>query len=243
MIVASINDSWEGQELNAVEAERFKNESTPACTDCVHEIDIIALDTALARLQNAIDSRYSRASCLRLWSHFVRLRDGFSCVRCDNKRHVSAHHVCRKSFMPEASLQPGNGITLCDSCHKAVHSGYNGRPDMSMPMDAQGAEKLSILEDLYGRLFADSGDRGLLDERYYYLSDSVLAKFKKFQGFDWQHPFPGSRIEQAYLIWKQAPKPVVDAILTANGFSNVLNRPPPRGGIIVFFDDGSDVSS
>ncbi|MEN5084013.1 hypothetical protein ABE438_16150 [Bosea sp. TWI1241] len=197
------------------------------------------LDRALLKLDVSIERRRPGKSCLQLWSHFVRLRDGFSCVRCGSEHRVSAHHICRKSFMPEAAFQVGNGITLCYGCHRIVHRGYNGRPDLNMPMDGQGGEKIDIMEDLYGRLFVDGERRNLLDSNYYYLSDSVLAKFKMFQGFDWSTPFPGSRIEQAYLIWRQSPKGITDAILAANGFPNLSLRPPLRGGALIISGDGS----
>jgi len=212
-----------------------------SCRDFNNVTDRAALDRALSKLNKFIERRRPGKSCLQLWSHFVRLRDGFSCVRCGSRHRVSAHHICRKSFMPEAAFQVGNGITLCQGCHRIVHRGYNGRPDLNMPMDGQGGEKIDIMEDLYGRLFVDGERRGLLDSNYYYLSDSVLAKFKMFQGFDWSTPFPGSRIEQAYLIWRQSPKGITDAILAANGFPDLAVRPPLRGGALIISGDGSRV--
>jgi hypothetical protein len=51
--------------------------------------------------------------------------------------------------------QTGNGITLCSTCHADAHRGFNGRADLGLPMDAQGGEKIELLVDLYGALFAD----------------------------------------------------------------------------------------
>lgn len=110
----------------------------------------------------------------------------------------------------------GNGICLCVDCHKEAHEEFNGRADLQLPMDAQGGEKIEIMTDLYGELCRDAGEQGLLRDDYYYLSDSVLCKFKIFQGFDPFTHFPGSRIEQAHLIWLQTPLNVRNALLMAN---------------------------
>jgi len=164
---------------------------------------ITEIETALGRLDAAIKAGSSDHRCLRHWSEFIRLRDGHRCVDCHSRRRLSAHHICRKTFLPEARFQTGNGITLCNRCHREAHKGFNGRPDLSSPMDAQNGEKLSYMERLYCILAQDAKARRLLRDDFYFLSDQVLAKFKLFQGFEWQTPFPGSRVEQAYLIWAQ----------------------------------------
>lgn len=45
----------------------------------------------------------------------------------------------------EAQFQTGNGITLCKKCHTEAHTGFNRRPDLSLPMNAQGGEKIETL--------------------------------------------------------------------------------------------------
>lgn len=119
--------------------------------------------------------------------------------------------------MPEMQLMTGNGISLCPSCHKEAHADFNGRPNLQLPMDAQGGEKIEIMTDLYGELCRDATERNLLRDDYYFLSDLILSKFKMFQGFDPFTPFPGHCIEQAHLIWRQTPINVKNAILEANG--------------------------
>ena len=111
----------------------------------------------------------------------------------------------------------GNGISLCQDCHKEAHEGFNGRPNLQLPMDAQGGEKIEIMTDLYGELCRDATERNLLRDDYYFLSDLVLSKFKMFQGFDPFIHFPGLCIEQAYLIWLQTPLNTKNALLVANG--------------------------
>src|SRR4051812_14246654 len=98
------------------------------------------ISTKLGKLQAALAGGLSREGCLRLWSKFIRERDGHRCVDCHSRCRLSAHHICRKSFLAAAEFQTGNGITLCASCHKEMHDGFNGRPDLGLPVDAQNGE-------------------------------------------------------------------------------------------------------
>jgi hypothetical protein len=86
-------------------------------------------------------------------------------------------------------------------------------------MDAEGGEKIDLLTALFGSLIADAKQRHLLTDEYYYLSDDVLETFKAFQSIPRQLAFPGSRLEQAFLIWRQTPRCTLNALLQANGFS------------------------
>ena len=123
---------------------------------------VASVEAALNRLDQAIASGLNRVRCLRRWSEFIRERDGHRCVDCHATRNLSAHHICRKTFLPEAEYQTGNGITLCRDCYRQVHEGFNGRPDLGEPMDAQGGEKLKYMERLYCILDQDALERGLL---------------------------------------------------------------------------------
>jgi hypothetical protein len=179
------------------------------------EMELQALDAALAKLHDAVATGRSIDTCLRLWSEFVRLRDEGRCVDCHRTRNLAAHHICRKTFLPEARFQTGNGITLCRDCHRELHQGFNGRPDLRLPMDAQNGEKIETLPRLYSILFQDACERGLTSDDYYYLSPSVLAKFKMFQGFEPSDEFAGYRIEQASHIWNACPQDTLKAVLMA----------------------------
>lgn len=81
--------------------------------------------------------------------------------------------------------------------------------------------------------------RYLLRDDFYFLSDSVLARFKMFQGFEPSDEFPGYRLEQACTIWSAPPQNTLRAVLAANGF-----RPPPRpilpGTAMLFIGDELD---
>ena len=97
-----------------------------------------------------------------------------------------------------------------------MHRGFNGVPDLNEPMDAQGGEKIEAMVQLFGILLEDATERGQLSDNFYFLSDSVLSKFKLFQGFEPLHPFAGFRLEQADSIWNQTPQNLLRAILLAN---------------------------
>lgn len=179
---------------------------------------IASIQARLERLTEAVEAGLNRTRCLRRWSEFIRERDGHRCVDCHSTRNLSAHHICRKVLLPEAEYQTGNGITLCRECHREVHAGFNGRPDTSEPMDAQGGEKLRLIERLYCILDQDAVERRLLLPGFYELDEQILAKFKLFQGFAWDTPFPGPPVRQAYLIWAQSSLAVRRALAEANGF-------------------------
>ncbi|HEX8451755.1 MAG TPA: hypothetical protein VF647_06650 [Longimicrobium sp.] len=138
--------------------------------------------------------------------------------------------------MPEAEFQTGNGATLCFSCHKEYHEDFNGKPDLRLLMDAQGGEKIERLAVLYSMLYDDACTRNLLRDDYYFLSDSVLSKFKMFQGFEPYLAFAGYRIEQARSIWNQSPFGTLSAVISAQGlgldpmlFVRGLERVPQFG--------------
>jgi hypothetical protein len=192
--------------------------------------DISAIEAKLAKLQAALSGDLPRDRRLRRWSEFIRERDGHRCVDCHSRRRLSAHHICRKSFLAEPQFETGNGITLCSACHREVHRGFNARPDLSLPVDAQGGEKLAAMERLYSILTDDAVERGLMRDDFYFLSDELLASFKRMQGYDPATYFPGSRIEQAYLILAEGELGMRRAMAEANGVP-MTNQPLLPGGL------------
>ena len=135
------------------------------------------------------------------------------------KKRLSAHHVIRKSFWKHLRFQTGNGITLCYICHKDPHEGFNGRPDLSQPMDAQGGEKIDLFTGYLGALVLDSRVRNIFQEHFYYFDDYALEAFRKIQGIPDAAIFKGRRIEQAYQIWNQTPRGMLEAIMGSLGVS------------------------
>jgi len=61
------------------------------------------------------------------WSFKIKTRDKFKCKICGyknaqkNPKYLVAHHLFLKSFYPELSLLPNNGITLCNVCERQCH--------------------------------------------------------------------------------------------------------------------------
>ena len=110
----------------------------------------------------------------------------------------------------------GNGMTLCRKCHRHAHEGYNGRPDVSLPMDAQGGEKIELLAELYGVL-AEAAKAGLhQDARFYHLSEQVLSKFKLLQGFGAFDEFAGLPVRRAASIWNAPQTDLMRTVVEAN---------------------------
>lgn len=179
-----------------------------------------------SKLIRALETNQSHLTCIRLWSIFIRMRDGTNCLRCGSKQDLAAHHIFRKSFLTSAQYEPGNGITLCRRCHKELHSGFNGRPNMQLPMDAQGGEKAEDISLMLNLLVMKSREHKHHVEEWYYLSKSTLSTINMLQGFDSDVRLDTSRIEQAYIVWNQASLPTRNAILKANGFaSNDVTTP------------------
>jgi hypothetical protein len=199
--------------------------------------DLEEITVKLTRLYAALASGLPRERCLRRWSEFIRERDGHRCVDCHSRRHLSAHHISRKSFLAQAQFQTGNGITLCRECHSEMHRGFNSRPDLSLPVDAQGGEKLASMERLYSILTDDAVERRLMREEFYFLSDELLASFKRMQGYDPATYFPGSRIEQAYLILAECELGIRRAMAEANGVP-MTDHPLLPGGLYLVVADG-----
>jgi hypothetical protein len=205
-------------------------------TNNSYSLELSTMSAKLERLYLALDRGASRARCLRLWSEFIRERDGHRCLDCHSRNNLSAHHICRKCFVAGAQYDTGNGITLCKTCHRELHVGFNGRPSTSLPVDWQGGEKLAYMARLYSILVDDAVDRGLVGDDFYFVSDQLLTTFKTMQGYEQSTDFPGSRVEQAYLVLAESENPMRRALAEADGFP-MTNEPLLPGGMYLVFDD------
>ncbi len=59
------------------------------------------------------------------WRLSVFKEDSFTCQKCLNEGgDLQAHHILAFYKYPEARLITGNGITLCEGCHKEFHKEY-----------------------------------------------------------------------------------------------------------------------
>ena len=132
-----------------------------------------------------------------------------------------------------AQFQTGNGITLCRACHSELHKGFNSRPDISLPIDAQGGEKLGSMERLFSILTDDAIERELHSEEFYFVSDELLTLLKGWQGYPENAHFPGGRLEQAYLILAEPELGARRALAATYGFQ-FPDRPLLPGGALLF---------
>ena len=56
------------------------------------------------------------------WRLAVFKRDNYKCCCCNKTgKKLNAHHIKRWSEYPSLRYDIDNGITLCESCHKAIH--------------------------------------------------------------------------------------------------------------------------
>lgn len=56
----------------------------------------------------------------RKWREKIIQRDK-ACVMCGSTEKLEAHHIKPFSEYPELRMDEGNGITLCEKCHKRLH--------------------------------------------------------------------------------------------------------------------------
>lgn len=74
------------------------------------------------------------SSSLSNWSKKVRERDGYVCRACGHHNpntskkpnKIEAHHLFPKSKYPVLAYDDGNGVALCQKCHKQYHNMYDG---------------------------------------------------------------------------------------------------------------------
>ena len=162
---------------------------------------------ALAR---AIERGCSGRWMLRLWSKFIRCRDGGCCVNCGGFERVQAHHIIRKVLYPWGALETGNGISLCWDCHRKIHAQFNGRPDLALPLGAEQGDDQDEWAYLFGLLNDDACSRGLPADEFYYVEDHMLKFFVRCQGYEelLELVAEGSitRIRCAHEIWRAMPE-------------------------------------
>lgn len=76
----------------------------------------------------ASENRRMRNSALhKNWMHSVFARDFWICQKCGYRgRQLTAHHISPWSANKELRFTVSNGITLCRSCHCALHKPRTG---------------------------------------------------------------------------------------------------------------------
>lgn len=79
------------------------------------------------------------------WRRSVFERDNFCCQKCGYKHGgtLVAHHIHSWKTCPERRLDPTNGVTLCQTCHRRFHRTFG----------ATGNNLKQLTEFMRGRLF------------------------------------------------------------------------------------------
>lgn len=87
-------------------------------------------DLAIAEVKTLIDAdrrsaeEVRRSTEYKEWRRNVFARDDYTCQRCGARGvKINAHHIKHFATDPDLRLELSNGITLCVTCHKAVHHG------------------------------------------------------------------------------------------------------------------------
>lgn len=77
-----------------------------------------------------VNRRIRQSEEYSAWRISVWQRDYWTCKNCGHKgKDIVAHHIKSFSKYPKVRFDVENGVTLCRSCHKRVHSeiGFNTR--------------------------------------------------------------------------------------------------------------------
>lgn len=67
----------------------------------------------------------------RKWRTLIFERDGYICQRCGHEKGktLRAHHIAPWAEFPDKRFELTNGVTLCDPCHRWVHSKANTKKE------------------------------------------------------------------------------------------------------------------
>jgi len=67
-------------------------------------------------------SRDRESGSYKEWRERIYKRDNYTCQHCGQYGGtLNAHHIKSYAKYPDLRLDINNGITLCTTCHKAVH--------------------------------------------------------------------------------------------------------------------------
>ena len=132
-IIKVLSDKEAGKLLKAI-VRYINDEDMPVLTGAVKvafaiiENDLTEDRKRIRRHKKAIE-RYGEAKVIRNsgdyseWRTAVFERDDYTCQICgQHGGKLNAHHIERFADNPDKRLDIDNGITLCEKCHKKVHS-------------------------------------------------------------------------------------------------------------------------
>ena len=67
-------------------------------------------------------SKYAR-SAWKILAKSILARDDFSCKKCGSDKKLNVHHIKKWSRYPKLRFTPSNLLTVCEVCHREIHSG------------------------------------------------------------------------------------------------------------------------
>lgn len=89
--------------------------------------------------------KYSNTRAILKWGKEVRERDNETCCRCNAVKtdpySIHSHHVIPKEYFPETAFDTDNGITLCNSCHRLLHSFLDKLSLSGIKLDIEGFQR------------------------------------------------------------------------------------------------------
>ena len=66
-------------------------------------------------------SKYAR-SAWKILAKSILKRDNYRCNKCDSGNKLIVHHIKKWSRYPELRFTPSNLLTVCEVCHRKIHS-------------------------------------------------------------------------------------------------------------------------
>lgn len=87
--------------------------------------DFYLIDGNQTYLDESLKTNFRQSRNIKGYGKFrknVLERDNFTCQICSSKVDLEVHHIKEYSKYPNLRTCLSNGITLCKSCHKKIHS-------------------------------------------------------------------------------------------------------------------------
>ena len=79
--------------------------------------------------EKTLNAKQKRLKVKSPWKGKIKKRDLNKCQCCGEtfKNHLEVHHIFPFSKNPELGMNDGNGISLCQKCHRKYHDLYKGQ--------------------------------------------------------------------------------------------------------------------